>query len=377
MTTHPLVQQLLQPDAPLALRLAAVQGTLPVSQAELLSVIVRLSSDPEEEVREGARASIAAIGPEDLGMILADPATEGGVIEHLLDFLPLSSENLLAALANPSVSDAALCRMASSDRGEAIEHLARNQERLLSCPAILERLEANPHAGADLAGLLADFREQFFPEGIPSSAVEEGDLGTAVSEEGDVVTEEELQRLLAEVGDLPFLSVEMGDLIDSQGMSADLNDLIKDDAALESVWKRLSRLAGPARLKEALRGGKEVRTILVRDHNRVIACAVLKNPRLTESEVEGLATSRSLHQDVLRMIGQSREWMRSYSILHRLVRNPKTPSGIAMNYVGRLITRDMQAISRDHNVPEIIRRLARRHMDVRERKAAGPVFKRH
>src|SRR3989475_6099538 len=123
-------------------------------------------------------------------------------------------------------------------------------------------------------------------------------------------------------------------------------------------------------LKEALRGGREERSILVRDRNRIIAAGVLKNPRLTDMEVESFASLRSLHEDILRIIGQSREWMRCYPIVLKLVRNPKTPAGIALNHLPRLQTRDLQNLVRDHNVPEAIRRMARRQSDAREKKVS-------
>ena len=374
--THPIIERILAPDAPLTLRLAAARASLPVGIGELMPALVRLSYDPDDSVREAAQATVAGFAAEELDPVLADPATEGPVLEHLLDFAPMTADQLRLTLANPAVTDATLCRLAESDRIEALEHIARNQERLMACPALLERLETNPHTGPELAGLLADFREQFFPDGIPVTPVEPEGPRTDVFEPTDVVTEEELQSLLGEVGDLPFLSVEFGNLIESQGMEADLQDMIHDDATLESVWKRLSRLSGPARLREAMRGGKESRAILVRDHNRIIACAVMKNPRITENEVEGLAASRALHEDVLRVIGQSREWMRCYNVLVRLVRNPKTPGGVAMNHVGRLMTKDLQTVARDHNVPELIRKTARRTVDQRERKTT-PGVKRH
>src|SRR5206468_8156105 len=106
-----------------------------------------------------------------------------------------------------------------------------------------------------------------------------------------------LQAMLQEVGDLPFLSVDLGDLIESEGMIEDIEEFV--DPSDESVWQRLRQMTGPQRLREAMRGGREERNILIRDRNRIIAAAVLRNPRMTQLEVESFAAMRSAHEDLL------------------------------------------------------------------------------
>jgi hypothetical protein len=89
---------------------------------------------------------------------------------------------------------------------------------------------------------------------------------------------------------------------------------------------------------------------------------------VTAQEIQGFSALRSIHQDILRMIGRRREWMRNYAIVRNLVRNPKTPPGVAMNNLNRIVTRDLKFLIRDHNVPDLIRRMARRQVESRERR---------
>jgi hypothetical protein len=70
----------------------------------------------------------------------------------------------------------------------------------------------------------------------------------------------------------------------------------------------------------------------------------------------------NVSEDVLRIIGAKRSWMKHYGIAHGLVRNPKTPPGISMQLLHRLTDRDVKSVAVDRNVPEALRLAARRMM---------------
>ena len=361
MARHPLLDRAMAADAPLPLRLLTARGAVPVPRPDLLPALVQFSSDADDSVRDAARQTLQSFSQEELRAAISDPAIEGETIDHVASQCALEGELLITVLSHPAVSDEALCVIAGSSNLEALELLVSNQERLMKCPALVASLEANTALPGILRGRLADFRERFAggDDHAPAAGVAPG---------ADIVTDEELRSLLREVADLPFITMDIGDLIESDGMSASMDGALDAAPGLDLAWDRLRRMNGPQRLKVALRGGKDERTILVRDTNRIVAAAVMKNPRLTLSEVETFASLRSVHEDILRMIGQSRDWMRNYSIVRNLVRNPKTPPGVALNHINRLPFRDLQFISRDHNVPEVVRRAARRHVETRERK---------
>ncbi len=114
------------------------------------------------------------------------------------------------------------------------------------------------------------------------------------------------------------------------------------------------------KIKLAMRGTREQRGQLIRDGNRMVAASVLSSPKLTETEVEGYARMSSVSDDVLRLIGNSRSWTKSYIIVAALARNPKTPLAISMRLVSRLNERDVKMITRDRNVPEAVRRACKR-----------------
>jgi hypothetical protein len=104
----------------------------------------------------------------------------------------------------------------------------------------------------------------------------------------------------------------------------------------------------------ALKGNKEVRTLLLRDTNKVVAVAAIKNPRLTEQEVAAVASSKSTNEEVIRIVSNSREWTKSYGVKLALVQNPKTPLGVAMRFLPLLNHTDLKSIAKSKNLPSAI-----------------------
>ena len=64
--------------------------------------------------------------------------------------------------------------------------------------------------------------------------------------------------------------------------------------------------------------------------------------------------------EVLDVIGKSRSWTRKYSIVLALVKNPRTPAGMATRFVPRLAVRDLQQLAKDRNVANAVRSTAKR-----------------
>jgi hypothetical protein len=109
-----------------------------------------------------------------------------------------------------------------------------------------------------------------------------------------------------------------------------------------------------------MKGDREARSILIRDSNKVVAMAVIHNPRITDQEIETIAAMRTVSDEVLRVIGMNRAWARSYPIILNLARNPRTPIASAINILPRIHTKDLKQISQNRNVSEAVRRQAQR-----------------
>jgi len=131
-------------------------------------------------------------------------------------------------------------------------------------------------------------------------------------------------------------------------------------AAPQSVLQRISSLNVAEKVRLALRGTKEERAILIRDSNRLVAAAVVNSPKITLSEIESIASMRSVDEEVLRLIGTGRDWVQSITVATNLVKNPKTPLAMALKLLPRLSRQQIQHLSRDKNVAEALQRTANR-----------------
>jgi hypothetical protein len=135
-----------------------------------------------------------------------------------------------------------------------------------------------------------------------------------------------------------------------------------DEAQRTAAAQRLSKLTVAERMKRAMLGTREERFLLIRDTNRLIATCVLSSPKLTPVDVEAFAKMQNVAEDVLRIIGNSRHWVKRYPVAAALALNPKTPVAVSLTLVPRLVEREIKAIVRDRNMPEPVRAAARRVM---------------
>ena len=133
-----------------------------------------------------------------------------------------------------------------------------------------------------------------------------------------------------------------------------------EDEDKDTVSQKIAAMSMPEKLKAATKGTKEMRAILVRDPNKLICAAVMSSPKLTEQEVEGIARTASVSEDVLRIIGANRAWMKNYKVAAGLTRNPKTPLAVSLNLLHRMNDRDLATLAVDRNVPEQLRIAAKK-----------------
>jgi hypothetical protein len=126
--------------------------------------------------------------------------------------------------------------------------------------------------------------------------------------------------------------------------------------------QRLSLMTVSEKIKAAMRGSREERTILIRDPNKLVSLAVLSSPKVNDREVENYAKMANVSEDVLRVIGSTRAWTKSYAVIRALAFNPKSPIAVSMTLVSRLVEKDVRMISMDRNIAEPVKLLARKFL---------------
>lgn len=145
-------------------------------------------------------------------------------------------------------------------------------------------------------------------------------------------------------------------------------DIPPPKAPLPALSIQIARMNVIERVKAAILGGKDARVILAHDTNRVVRRYVLLNPRITDGEVAAIVNSKLADEEVLRVVAEKREWMKSYQIRLGLVRNPKTPLATAITLLGTLMVKDIGRLAKSRDVPEGVVHHARRiYLERRDR----------
>ena len=132
----------------------------------------------------------------------------------------------------------------------------------------------------------------------------------------------------------------------------------------KSVLQRIAAMTVPQKVQLAMKGSREERGVLVRDSNKLVAVAVLSSPKVTDTEIESIARMASISDEVLRIIANTRAWVKNYPVVVALTKNPKTPLAVSMNLLARLNDRDLKMLSSDRNIPDVLRVTARQKMVV-------------
>lgn len=341
-----LVEQFKRGGVPKDLRLMAAQGALPLKPGDLLELLHFLLHDAEAEVSKAATEAMGRLPATELLPVLKDRETPP---ELLAWALAARSEKELreALLQNHSTPDEAVTAAAATLTQELAELVVINQTRLLRSLPLLEALESNAGLNSDQRRRLRELRETFRigqePEAPPPPP--------AAPPPAEAEAEAEAPAPLEEAPPPQT---------DGEAVARYLTDEEQQDEEKVSAVSRIYRMSAAEKVILALKGNREERTILIRDPNRLVCAAVLGSPRITDAEIEGISAMKNVSDEVLRRIGNNREWMKRYQVVSNLVKNPRTPLGISIGLVPRLAPRDMKALATDRNVPEAIRKSAQR-----------------
>ncbi|HET6962368.1 MAG TPA: hypothetical protein VFJ27_07720 [Terriglobia bacterium] len=366
--TASILSKLKEGNAPLTVRQSAARGVLPVGQEELLGILVYLQNDPEEEIREAARQTLANEYSDNLLLTIAESVTAPVEVLEYFGKPPLRSPELLEALIqNKSTPDSTIASLAGKVDSKLMEVVLINLMRLLRSPFILEALEANPGQTPDITRRLREIREEFFEKRnnfIPIHRTRAEERALAGQETEEVLDEEttamgDYSEELAEGEDATSATLES---LKDDGFES--FDEMGEDERLSTI-QRIARMTVSERVQTALKGNREERVILIRDANRLVASAVLDSPKLTESEVEAIALMKNVSEEVLRVVGTKRDFAKNYTVIHNLVKNARTPIGTTLGLVNRILTSDLRALARNKNIPEVLRKTAQRQVQIR------------
>lgn len=382
--------EIIKGTAPQPARLAAARGLLPLPQNDLLEVLVALSGSDDTEISSAANETLGSEPNEDLVVVAKSEETAPSVLSYLATRVNGTRELFEATILNSSTPDAALTKLASSTHdGTLLELIAINQQRLVRSPKLIEAILANPSKSSEAERRARETQREFFEKerGVRQIAQElraQGQVAAAeffetaelTTAEGELSLEDawliaqHIEVSDADIDDTWLPAERYEELVRETAteISANVQRIIEHeriesgDPSTEriSMIRRIMMMNTRDRIKLAIKGDREARSVLIRDSNRVVSTAVVHNPRITDQEVENIAAMRTISDEVLRLISTNRNWARSYPIIHNLTRNPRTPIPTVLNILPRIRTKDLQQLSQNRNVSEAVRRQSQR-----------------
>ncbi|MDY6855245.1 MAG: hypothetical protein SWO11_11170 [Thermodesulfobacteriota bacterium] len=158
---------------------------------------------------------------------------------------------------------------------------------------------------------------------------------------------------------------------DNQKQAKEIEGIEEDEGKEKkvlSLYQKVQAMTVPEKIQLALKGDKEARDLLIRDSNKMVSTAVIKSPKISESEVLQVAQSTSVDEDILRIISKSNEWMGKYKIKLKLVNNAKTPLDISMKLVSSLRDRDLRLLGKSKNISPVLATKAKKLSDQKSKR---------
>jgi len=307
-----------------SVRLAAARGALPMSGHNLVTVLFVFYHGENEELKEEALSTLITLPAQILLGALNQEELHPSIIDLIVKLRYQDSVVMQAALQHRMIGIKSLLFLAQNSSGDVLDMLAHNDEILRKTEVLKTAIINNIHADKVTKQRLGWVEPEAEPE--PEPVIEpqsESDIKEDVEEE---LEEEDLSK-----------------------------------------YQQLQEMAVADKIKMALTGDKEWRTLLIRESNKQVNTAVLKNPRISEGEVLTVAKNRSSSDELIRIILLNRDWVKLYDMKKALVVHPRTPLQTAVRFMTFLSEKDIRELAKSREVGQVIVNNARRMLMAKKR----------
>lgn len=144
-------------------------------------------------------------------------------------------------------------------------------------------------------------------------------------------------------------------------------DSPEDDAEVDpeseeflSKYRMAQMMGIGEKIKMALTGDKEWRSLLIKDSNKLVSGSVVKNPRITDGEILTILKVGVQNDEIVRVICANKEWIKKYKIRKALVDCPKTPIANSLRYMATLDIKDIAGYAKSKNISSVLSTQAKR-----------------
>lgn len=389
LTYEPLFPQEIPPDtmrhiapqADDARRMLTARMLTPLPPKELVLALYCLMNDANSAIKAAAEKSFDDLPPNLLRQVAAQRLPVK-VLDYIArDFFSDDDPErvLEALLLNPALGDDTLLMLTRVLSGKLLDLIINNQTRLIKTPQVVRTLPRNPRITVSQLSRALEFarREKIVTADEENELIDRflgktSPAGADVppSEEAKQIVENTVQTIQTADGETDYIfpSFLTTDFEAEMGFDADaahIESKIKGKMNMRDIVRALSV---PQKMRMAVRGNMEARKILIEDALSLVAREVLKNPRLTKTEVERAAASKMIDGEVIEGICKNAGMTRSYPVRMALVTNPKTPLRWSSRMLFTLFERDIRSIAKSKAVSSAIQNIARQKIDAEEQR---------
>lgn len=293
--------------ATLETKLAAARLPEELVPSDQLTVAYYLSKDENPQVKKVADDSLRnfpIVGLVSALTELVDPL----VIKEIADLYQGDDTIITMCILNTKADEVFIVETAMKASEAVVTALVEETDRVVKNPGVLEALKKNPYTPPSVLKQAHDMVAGTYEKPAPKEI--EGIEGA---------TEEE-----------------------------------------KNVNRIIQTMTIGEKIKFAMTGNKEARGIFLKEANKMIIAATLKNPRITEAEILQLVQTKGTAEDTLRAIERNREWMKNYTIKLGLATNAKTPITISVRLVNQLFSADLKKMAKSKSIPGIVASAAKK-----------------
>lgn len=316
-----------------SVRLAAARGALPMSGPNLVMVLLVFYHGENEELKKEALSTLQTLPAQILLAALSQPELHAVVIDLIVRLRFDDTLVMERVLSHPQTSVRSLMFLAKNASDDVLDMLSHNDVAMQKSDAIRMAIINNPHSDRAMRLRLGWEEPEPEPEAVKPSVSEVKQQSSDELADQDSVCDDEVEE---------------------------------DEDAL-TKYQLLQEMSVNEKIKMALTGDKEWRTLLIREANKQINTSVLRNPRISEGEVLAVAQNRSSSEELIRIILLNRDWVKIYDMKKALVYHPRTPLQQSMRLMDFLSAKDIRELAGSRNVTQPIINNARRLMMTKKR----------
>ena len=314
-----------------SVRLAAARGALPMSGHNLVTVLFVFYHGENLELKEEALGTFKTLPAQILLAALSQEELHPSIIDLIVKLRYQDSVVMRVALAHRMIGIKSLLFLAENSSGDILDMLSHNDEVLRKTDILRTTIINNVHADKVMKLRL-------------------GWVEPIMESEPEPVTEPQLEAQSS---------------VEEDGVDSFDDEELEEESL--SKYQKIQEMLVADKIKMALTGDKEWRTLLIRESNKQVNTAVLKNPRISEGEVLTVAKNRSSSDELIRIILLNREWVKLYDMKKALIAHPRTPLQAAMRYMTFLAEKDIKELAKSREVGQAIVNNARRMLVTKRR----------